>query len=112
MSLLFDVTASLPITKFVQFERKEEPTQIITKSLDGTVYIQSIGEPERSLVGTAYVTRAGRDALYAAQATGNLISVSVCHGTYTGRITALKIGNRMAGDYFEADVTLALEVIV
>ena len=111
MAQLYDTQAGVLISRFVQFETDQEVNQIINTSLDGTVFIQSIGAAQKSLIGKVYVTRAQKSLLEAAQENGNLLRADIKHGVYHGRITALKFGNRMAGDYFEAGVTLAREAV-
>ena len=110
MSLLFDETTGTNISKFIQLEVDIGVTQIISKSLDGTTYIQNIGRPDTAYNGTVYVDRLGKSLLEAAQTGCNLLRAEVKHGTYYGRITDLKFSKRMAGDYFQASFTLAKEV--
>ena len=62
--------------------------------------------------GTAYVNRAGKAALETARAGCDLLRVELKHGAYRGRLTELKFSDRMAGDRFTADFTLAKEVTV
>lgn len=109
MSELYDVTANRIISPYVQVEAEDDVTQIVSKSLDGTVYLQIIGSAAVSYQGTVYVDRAGKAALQAARAGGHLLRSTVGHGVYYGRLTALKFGPRQAGDTFVATVTLAKE---
>ena len=111
MSMLYDVTSSTCLSKYVRFETEQEISQIVSRSLDGTAYIQTVGEPQKNYNGSVFVTRAEKNLLLAAHATGDLIRIDVRHGTYYGRITSLKFGERLPCDYFEATVTLAKEVI-
>ena len=110
MSMLYDVTSDTCLSKYVRFETEQEVSQIVSKSLDGTVYIQTVGEPQKNYNGSVFVTRAEKDLLLAAHAAGDLMHIEVGHGTYYGRITALKFGERLPCDYFEATVTMAKEV--
>ena len=57
MSRLYDMTSTVSISTYVQFEIEEETQQIISTSLDGTVYIQNVGSPQKNYVGSVYVTR-------------------------------------------------------
>ena len=111
MSMLYDLTSGTCLSKYVRFETEQEVSQIVSKSLDGTVYIQTVGEPQKNYNGSVFVTRAEKDLLWAAHATGDLIRIDVRHGTYYGHITSLKFGECLPCDYFEATVTLAKEVI-
>ena len=112
MSMLYDVTTGTCVSRYVRFETEQEVNQIISKSLDGTVYIQTVGEPQKSHIGSVFVTREEKALLLSAHAAGDLMRIDVRHGTYYGRITALKLGERLPCDYFEATVTLAHEVVL
>ena len=112
MSLLYDETTATVISYHVSGEISQSVTQIKSKSLDGTVYLQTLGDPETDISGTAYVNRAGKASLEAARAGCNLLRAELKHGTYRGRLTELKFSDRMAGDRFTADFTLAKEVSV
>jgi len=111
MSVLYDVTTGTCISRYVRFETEQEVSQIVSESLDGTVYIQAVGEPHKNYTGSVFVTRAQKNLLLAAHAAGDLMRIEVRHGTYYGRITALKFSERLPCDYFEASVTLADEVV-
>ena len=111
MSMLYDVTSDTCLSKYVRFETEQEVSQIVSKSLDGTVYIQTVGESQKNHTGSVFVTRAEKDLLLTAHADGDLMRIDVRYGTYYGRITALKFGERLPRDYFEATITLADEVI-
>lgn len=109
MSLLHDETAGVDISEYVTMEQAPDQTQVISTSLDGSVYIQNIGEPQLYLSGAVYVDRAGKANIETAWNEGNLLRADLKHGTYYGRITKLSIGNRLAHDMFKATVTLAEE---
>ena len=111
MSMLYDVTTGTCVSRYVRFETEQELSQIVSKSLDGTVYIQTVGEAQKCHSGSVFVTRAEKSLLSAAHASGDLMRIEVRHGTYYGRIISLKIGERLPCDYFEATITLADEVI-
>lgn len=109
MSLLHDETAGVDISEYVTMEQAPDQTQVISTSLDGSVYIQNIGEPQLYLSGAVYVDRAGKADIETAWDEGNLIRADLKHGTYYGRITKLSMGNRLPHDMFKATVTLARE---
>lgn len=111
MAKLYDETAGVEISRYVQVEESPDVNQIISTALDGSVHIQIVGEPAVSYTGTVYVTRAGKAALQSAYAAGNLLRVELKRGTYYGRLTACKPGNRMAGDTFAVSITLAKEAV-
>ena len=109
MSLLYDATIGYAISRYVTMERVPKQIQVKTTSLDGTVYVQNIGEPEYDLSGDVYVDRDGKTALETAYTDGNLVRAELKHGTYYGRIIDIKMGNRLPGDMFRAAVTMAEE---
>ena len=111
MIRLYYMTATVCITTFVQFEIEEETQQIISTSLDGTVYIQNVGSPQKNYVGRVYVNRDEKTLLMSAFSHGNIVRIDVKHGTYYGRIIELSFGERLPGDYFEAKLKVANEVV-
>ena len=110
MALLKDVDSGDHITRFVSLSVAQEVIRSKQELLSGVVYIQRIGSPMVSYEVKAYVNRIGKALLLAAEDTAALLEVTVLHGTYYGRITKLKIDDRMAGDWFESEITLAKEV--
>lgn len=111
MSLLYDETVGGTISTYVTMERVPKQIQVKTTSLDGSVYIQNIGEPEIDFTGDVYVDRNGKDAIEAAYTGGNLVRADLKHGTHYGRIVDMKMGNRMAHDWFKCTVTIAEEIV-
>ena len=111
MSRLYDMTSTVCISTYVQFEIEEETQQIVNTSLDGTVYIQNVGSPQKNCVGSVYVTRDEKTLLMSAFSGGNLMRIEVKHGTYYGRIIELSFGERLPGDYLEAKLKVANEVV-
>ena len=110
MSYLKNADTNTLITRFVSLEEKQEVLRTEQTLLSGGVYIQRIGEPTVSYAVTAYVNRTGKAQLLTAEDTAALLSVSVKHGVYYGRVTDLSFSERMAGDWFKATLTLAKEV--
>ena len=110
MALLKNMDSGAYITRFVSLSVSQEVIRTTQELLSGEVYIQRIGSPMISYEVKAYVNRTGKALLLDAEDAAALLEVTVLHGTYYGRITKLKIDDRMAGDYFEAEITLAKEV--
>ncbi len=110
MALLKNMNTGEHITRFVSLSVAQEVIRSTQELLSGEVYIQRIGAPLVSYEVKAYVNRVGKLQLLDAEDTAALLEVAVRHGTYYGRITKLKIDDRMAGDWFEADLTLCKEV--
>lgn len=110
MALLKNMDTGEHITRFVSLSVAQEVIRSTQELLSGEVYIQRIGEPLVSYEVKAYVNTTGKHLLLTAEDTAALLETTVLHGTYYGRITKLKFDDRMAGDYFEAEITLAKEV--
>ena len=110
MAYIKNETTGICISHFVSLEVKQEVIRATQQLLDGSVYIQRIGEPTVSYAVTAYVNRTGKAQLLTAEDTAALLSVSVKHGVYYGRVTDLSFSERMAGDWLKATLTLAKEV--
>ena len=107
---LRDIDRNTDITPFVTWVRASEPTIITNTALDGTTYIQLVGEPIVEYKVTAYVSRSQREELDASVANGSLMSCVTSRGTARGRINKkISYGDRLPGDYFKAEFTLARE---
>ena len=98
------------ITRFASLTRSAVPRQVVNIALDGTSYIQTIGAPTVSYEVEAYVRPRGRALLEQAWADTAILAVTVRSGLYYGRITELKFGERMAQDWYQANMTLAKEI--
>ena len=110
MALLKNMDTGEHITRFVSLAVSQEVNRTIQELLSGEVYIQIVGGPLISYGVKVYVNTTGKQQLLTAEHSGALLEVTVLHGTYYGRITKLKIDDRMAGDWFEAEITLCKEV--
>lgn len=109
MALLKNMDSGEHITRFVSLSITQEVIRAVQELLSGEAYIQRIGSPMVAYEVKAYVNRTGKALLLEAEDNAALLEVAVLHGTYYGRIKKLKIDDRMAGDWFEADITLAKE---
>jgi len=112
MSLLKNIDTNTDISYFVSLNVNQEVIRTTQKLLSGEVYIQRIGKPIVSYTVSAFVTRIGKELLMAAEDTAALMKVEVKHGTYYGRITELKFSERLAGDWFNATMTLVKEELI
>lgn len=110
MALLKDMDENACITRFVSLSETQEVIRSVQELLSGEVYIQRIGMPIKSYEVKAYVNTIGKQRLLTAEDTAALLEVTVRHGTYYGRITKLKINDRLPGDWFEAEITLVKEM--
>ena len=111
MSQLYDTTSSTLISDCVEScEAKQSTVAVENISLDGTYYRQIIGSPQITYNIKCYVDRAGKAALEAAEAGGDVLSCAVHHGTYTGRVKTQSCDDGWGLAWFEAAITLAKEV--
>ena len=111
MAQLFNMDSNEEISRYVSLEPEQKQISVIQQALDGVYHIQHIGNPAVSYTVTVYVDRAGKTLLLSAESSASLLRAVVLHGTYYGRITALKFGNRLPCDWFKAELTLAAEVL-
>lgn len=112
MAYISNGTTGVCITHFVSLEVKQEVIRTTQQLLNGSVYIQRIGEPNVSYPVSAYVDSAGKALLQNAEDTAALLEVSVKHGLYYGRIIELSFSERLAGDWYKATLLLAKEAVV
>lgn len=112
MAYIKNETTGVCISHFVSLEVKQEVIRTTQQLLDGSVYIQRIGEPTVSYTVSAYVDRAGKALFQNAEDTAALLEVSVKHGLYYGRISELSFSERLAGDWFKATAILAKEAAI
>ena len=111
MALLKNMDTNEEITRYVSLEPEQKQISVIQQTLDGAYHIQNIGSPAVSYAVTSYVDRTGKTLLMSAESSAGLLRAAVSHGTYYGRITALKFGDRLPCDWFKAELTLAAEVV-
>lgn len=110
MALLINLDTNREISKHVSLEPSQKQISVIQQTLDGMYHIQKIGNPAVSYDVTVYVDLAGKTLLMAADSAAALLQVKVSHGAYFGRTIECKFGDRLPGDWFKADLTLAGEV--
>lgn len=108
--ILRNQTTGEKITEFCWTNTTSDVTQVLTKALDGTVYIQVIGEPSKTIVAECVITTSAKPKLESAHARADLMSVTDEDGHLTyGRITALSFQNKVRGNKQRCTVTLAEE---
>lgn len=109
MALLKNTETDQSITRFISLEQKQEAVHVIQKTLDGTHYIQRIGDPAVTYNVTAFVTEQGKALLESAADLGTLLCAQVSNGEYFGRIIKLQEFERLATGLYKATLTLAKE---
>lgn len=110
MTLLKNEDTGVSITRFVTLEEKQEVIRTVWQTLDGATYMQRYGEPNVTYDITAYVDPTGKQALMAAEDEASLLKIVCKRGTFYGRIVELGKFDRLAGDWFKTELTLAPEV--
>ena len=111
MAMLRDMDQRLDITPHVSLQSVSTPRLVVSTSLDGTNYFQSIGQPATTYNVTAFVRLDGKRQLEESWAACNLMEVRVRSGTYYGRITNIDFGARLAHNWHEAKITMAGEEV-
>ena len=77
------------ITRYVNFNRRQELCLTVQTALDGTEFLTRFGRPVVTYVVEAHVNETGKELLMAAAASLALMEVKVRSGTFTGRIKEL-----------------------
>lgn len=111
MTQLYDVTLNREITRLVSALTDQSINLITNTALDGTTYIQVIGQPSFKHELEVYVNEAGKKKLEEAEAGCNLLRVSVSIGTLYGRIVKKSIKKMAGGRWYQAIVVLAAEEV-
>jgi len=113
MKELYNLSSNTRITNLVGIcEEVQAVTRITSQSIDGTVYLQVIGNPVKTYNVTACVRRNEKKLLEQAEANGDLVRITMSHGVYFGRIISLTFGDRKPQDWFEATMTVQKEAAV
>lgn len=89
----------------------QEVNRITNKALDGSTYLQIIGQPSKTISVVCAVQWSGREALMEAEREGDLLRVTMSYGTYYGRIVDCQIGSKLPQDWFQAQLSLLEEEV-
>ena len=89
MACLKNADTGETITRYVNFNKTQELTLTVQKTLDGTEYLTRFGSPIYSYRLELHVNDAGRELLFRAADDLSLMEVRVKLGTFTGRIKEL-----------------------
>jgi hypothetical protein len=106
---LRDETTGTRLATNVQGETIFEPTMITNTALDGTTYIQIIGDPIITYEIRSYLTRSARNLLENAKSNGDLIAATLAQGTVRGRVLKTEYSDRMAMGQYLVNITLVKE---
>ena len=89
MAYLKNAETGEMITRYINFNKKQELNVTVQTTLDGTEYLTRFGSPIYSYLLEAHVNAAGRELLFQAADTLSLLEVKVKPGMFTGRIKEL-----------------------
>lgn len=95
------------------FAKNIEQEKIVTKALDGSVYIQTIGSGTHAADVQVFATRAERDKVNEAEASGEFVNVLYRGETYYGYIEAApEWAPVLDGRYYTGSFKLLLEKLL
>ena len=97
MACLKNADTGETITRYVNFNKRQELTLTVQTALDGTEFLTRFGKPVVNYTVEAHVNEAGKKLLMTAAASLALMEVKVRIGTFTGRIKDL---GEFAEEYF------------
>ena len=104
------VLENVVLGQVLSFVKGLEQVKVTSKALDGTVYIQTVGDPTRTAKVSVFSSREEKDLLDAAEATGALIQVTYRGVTYYGYIESrLQWQAVHPGKWYNADMSLIIE---
>ena len=108
--ILRNQTTGEKITEFCWTKTTPNVNQVVTTAMDGTVYIQVIGSPSKTIVAECVITTDAKPKLESAHARADLMSVTDEDGRVTcGHITALSFQTKVRGNKQRCTVTMAEE---
>ena len=102
-------TTGIVIPDYCWISSKQDVSQVESKALDGTVYLQIIGSPSVTITADIILEAEMKPTLEAAHASGALMSVGAGSAKQYGRITGLSFKNKIRGGLQRCTVTLAKE---
>lgn len=108
MTLKNETTGTV-ITDYCWISTNQDVTQVSSKALDGTVYLQIIGAPSVSIIAEIVLPVSMKPTLENSHASGALMSVGSESEKQYGRITGLSFQTKELGGLQRCTVTLAKE---
>lgn len=91
------------------YTREQSTTKIISKSLDGAVYMQTIGLPSEEIRATIIYPPDMEQILKRADSQSSLISLTTKDEVIYGRIVSLELGHKWINGMYSAEVLLLKE---
>lgn len=94
----------------LSFVKSLNQTKVTTKSLDGTVHIQTIGAPTHTAKVSVFSSLEEKDLLDSAEASGACVQVTYRDTVYSGYIeSALQWQTVYPGKWYSAEMNLLIE---
>ena len=109
MANLKNVTTNTDITHLVSVYEAQKVNRVENWALDGTYYLQLVGEPNTQYIVTAYLRGDEYTDILSAESNGDILCATVTSGTYYGRISSLAISKLAPRDLYKATIALAKE---
>ena len=101
---------SVVLAQILSFLPGKSQTKVVSKALDGSVYIQTIGSATRHAAVTIFATRDEMPAVNDAEADGAVVSVVYRDKQYLGYIEeAPDWTDKEPGEYYTGTFTLLIE---
>jgi hypothetical protein len=98
------------VGQVLSFKPAIDQTMIVTKSLSGGIYIQTIGTGTKTAKVEVFVTNEERDAINNAQSIGGLISIVYSGKQYVGYIEEPPDwSEKYPGKYYTAELSFLIE---
>lgn len=96
--------------QILRFEKSKTRNKIISKSIGGGIYIQTVGTPYDIVEMDVFCTFDQRDMLNEHEAIGSLLTASYAGHVYTGFIEDEPTWNTdRAGEYYTATIKFIIE---
>lgn len=101
---------SVVLAQVLSFLPGKSQTKVVTKALDGSIYIQTIGSATRNAAVTIFATRDEMPAVNDAEADGAVVSIVYRDTQYLGYIeSAPDWSDKEPGEYYTGTFTLLIE---
>lgn len=102
----------IPVAQILRFEKSIEQNKTVNKTLDGSIYIQTVGAGINYADVTVLCTRYERDIFNSAEADGTLLYLTYRDNIYSGYIESPPTWNTVyPGEWYSADIKLLIENI-
>jgi len=105
--VVFDDTV---LGQVLSFTKDLEQVKVVSKALDGTVYIQTVGAPTHTATVSVFSSQTERELLNEVEASGAAIRVTYRGVTYLGYIqNKLQWQAVYPGKWYSAEMVLLIE---